>query len=689
MALHAQLFEFNLPEGENLPEATFGESQYADLLNAADSLDLLAIGIRPDSIRQLLEYRRSYGPLLSPYELQQLPAWDEELTAYCLQQLSLRDGPGRENKIQIHKPFGLAPSRDGKYLSAGTRELRSSVKFKPALAPAARPLQLRLRFRLHDPKNMSFGMALEKDAGEPWRYPSRPLPDYSSLHFFLRPGRGAFTAIAAGDYELRLGQGLLIRQGFGLFKSTASESMLAGGVRLKPHTGMDETRYLRGLALEWQLPAHVPLSLLLFASHKRVDAHMDSLHQQVFSLPETGAHPESSADWRKALPETLLGGSLRYQALSGLQLSLNAIQLSYPIPLQTQAGEAPYRLYQFSGRRNIRFSLDHKLQVQQALFFGELAISDRGFPALVQGLLLPFGKPLDLGILYRYYHPGYVDRYADAFSEASSPHNEHGLYLSIRYRHTPHWTFEAYADLWKKPWLSYNYPSPRRGYDTRLRIQWKRRKLAQAYIQFRFESREQFTAGIPPILFQQSRGWRFHFIYRLTPSLEWRMRLEQRRLQSTTPENSLSLPADGHSYQAGLSKGDSLSLPADGHSHQAGLSKGDALSLSKGDALSLSKGVLFYQELVFARLGSPLRWNIRWTHYRTDNYDARIYAYERGLLDQHGISAFYGSGQRLRLNLRYKIAKNWSAELGVRWDFRGKEVLAEGVEIMAQVLGRL
>jgi len=91
-ALQAQALEFNLPDSEELPEATFGESQYADLLNAADSLELLGIGIRPDSIHQLLRYRRTYGPLLSPYELQQLPDWDQALATYCLQQLLLREG---------------------------------------------------------------------------------------------------------------------------------------------------------------------------------------------------------------------------------------------------------------------------------------------------------------------------------------------------------------------------------------------------------------------------------------------------------------------------------------------------------------------------------------------------------------------------------------------------------------------
>ena len=639
MALQAQIYEFNLPETDDLPEATFGESQYAELLNAADSLDLAGIGILPDSIRQLLQYRREYGPLLSPYELQQLPAWDESLTAYCLQQLLLKDGEEGFKRSPSHS----FPRQLNARLAAGSRDLRSSIRFKPALPPEARPLQMRLRFRLQYQQQMSFGLALEKDAGEPWTYPQQPLPDYRSLHFFLRPEGRILRAMAAGDYELRLGQGLLIRQGFGLFKSTAPESMVAGGPRLKPHSGMDETRFLRGLAFEARLPRQPDFHLLVFASRKAVDARIDSVSQTVSSLPETGSHPLSSVPWRKALPETLFGASLRWQAAPSRQWTLNAMRLSYPLPLQAPGEEVPYRLYAMDGKQQFRISLDHKMQFKQVLLFGEFALCDGRYPALVQGLLAPFGKFLDLGILYRYYHPGYGDRYADAFSEGSSPRNEQGLYLSLRYRLTRRWTLEAYGDLWKKPWLSYNYPSPRRGYDTRILLQWKRRKLAQVYLQVRFQSREQFKAGAPG--FEQSQSWRFHLVYKLTPSLEWRCRLEEKRVGEVSKRT---------------------------------------LSLSKG-----TFGNLFYQELVFARLGSPLRWNIRWTHYRTDSYDARIYAYERGLLDQHAISAFYGSGQRLRLNTRYKISKQWTAELGLSWDFQSQKISAEGMEIMAQIVWRM
>ncbi len=634
--LSAQSTEFELPEGTveglvPLSEDAFEESRYAELLNLADSSDLAALGFRGDTLRQFLEYRRVSGPFLSPYELQQLPAWNTSLIAFCLKGLEAKpNSSSTKNRSSIfHVPFG-------KYFSSGNRQIRLSMRRSVATPAAARPLHFRLRFYGQYRQELHWGLALEKDAGEPWRYPqTASLPDYHSFHFLLRPPSGNIRSLALGDYELRLGQGLLIYQGYGLFKGGPPESLPAGGPRLRAHTGMDEMRFLRGAAVEFQNRKQ-NLEYLVFASHKKTDARLDSLSGSVYSLPQTGYHPLSSSFWRKQLGETLLGNSLLWKPLEDSKLAFNLLYLQYDSPLQLR-GDKPYQRHRFVGQQSLRFSLDYRFHLKQGLFFGEWALAEKRYPALVQGLLLPLGQKLDISLLYRYYHPGYTDFYAAPFSAASAARNEHGLYMGFRYHFLHHWQVEGYADLWKKPWLSYNYNSPRRAYDGQLRLEWHRRKRGKAYLLFRFKNQEQFKTEIPSLYYERLLSWRLHFLHKLSPALEWRMRLERK------------------SWVAPAGK---------------------------------SQGLLFYQELVFAKLGSPLRWNMRWTHYRSDSYDARLYAYERGLLDQHRISLFSGSGQRIRLNTRYKFTKIWTAEWSASLDFHSKKISAEGVEISTQIIAR-
>ncbi len=634
--LPAQNAEFELPEGSpeelvSFSEDAFEESRYAELLNLADSSDLVALGLSGDTLRQFLEYRRLNGPFLSPYELQQLPAWNTSLIAFCLKTLE-----ANANKASTTGGGSLFRLPFGKYFSSGYRQIRLSMRRSATAPSAARPLHFRLRVHGQYRRNLQWGLALEKDAGEPWQYSQTTfLPDYHSFHFLLRPPSGNLRALALGDYELRLGQGLLIYQGYGLYKGGPPESLLAGGPRLRAHTGMDEMRFLRGAALELQNRRR-HLEYLIFASRKKIDARLDSLSSSIYSLPQTAYHPSSSVSWRKQLGETLLGNSLLWRPRENSKLAFNLLYLRYDRPLQLERSK-PYQLHRFVGQQSLRLSLDHRLQLKQALFFGEWALAEMRYPALMQGLLLPLGQGLDISLLYRYYHPAYTDFYAAPFSESSAARNEHGLYLGFRYSPLPHWQLEGYCDLWKKPWLSYNYNSPRRAYDGQLRLEWHRRKRGKAYLLFRFKTKEQFKTELPALYYERLHSWRFHFLHKLSPALEWRMRLERKLW--TAPSGK-------------------------------------------------SRGMLFYQELVFAKLGSPLRWNVRWTHYRSDSYDARLYAYERGLLDQHRISVFTGSGQRIRLNTRYKFAKIWTAEWGLSLDFHSRKISAEGIEISTQIIGR-
>ena len=68
-------------------------------------------------------------------------------------------------------------------------------------------------------------------------------------------------------------------------------------------------------------------------------------------------------------------------------------------------------------------------------------------------------------------------------------------------------------------------------------------------------------------------------------------------------------------------------------------------------------GFLAYQDLVFRKLGSPLQLTGRICLFDTDDYDARIYAYENDVLYAYSVPAFSDQGMRLYAIARYTVTR--------------------------------
>ena len=65
-------------------------------------------------------------------------------------------------------------------------------------------------------------------------------------------------------------------------------------------------------------------------------------------------------------------------------------------------------------------------------FFGEVARSENGGIAYVNGVLLGLDKTISASLLYRDYSKEYQREYANAFAERSSQ-NEKGVYFGLEF----------------------------------------------------------------------------------------------------------------------------------------------------------------------------------------------------------------------------------------------------------------
>ena len=57
----------------------------------------------------------------------------------------------------------------------------------------------------------------------------------------------------------------------------------------------------------------------------------------------------------------------------------------------------------------------------------------------------------------------------------------------------------------------------------------------------------------------------------------------------------------------------------------------------------------------------PLTAELQGSYFHTDDYDSRIYIYEKGLLYSFYTPSFQGEGVRLAIHFRYDMNKHWTA----------------------------
>ena len=226
-------------------------------------------------------------------------------------------------------------------------------------------------------------------------------------------------------------------------------------------------------------------------------------------------------------------------------------------------------------------------------------------------MLISTAANVDMSFVYRNISKGYQSLYTNAFTENSLPTNEKGFFSGITIRPTDAWRIDAYADIYKFPWLKYRVNAPSTGSDYVGQITYKPNKLFEIYTRFKSEKKSinynPSDLTLSPIIAQPKQNWRTQFSYKLNSMFTFRSRVE-------------------------------------------------AVWFDKNGKAS-EKGFLMYADVLFSSPLKSLSGNIRLQYFETDGYNSRIYAYENDVLYSFSIPVFYGKGYRYYLNLNYDITR--------------------------------
>ncbi len=611
-------------------------------LNSASWEDLQELFLLSDlQINDLIVHREAYGKFISIYELQSLKFWDMNTINLVLPFVKVADKLDQlhvslkealdQGKFEAFFRYQRIPERKNAY-----EEVPDSIQQNSNSYYYGNPDRYYTRLRFKYRTNLSVGITAEKDPGEQFFQGAQKNGfDFYSAHAFYKGGK-YIKSVALGDYQIQIGQGLNLWSGYAFGKTADATNVKKSANTLRPYTSVDETRFMRGAAVDLGLG---DFSLTLFGSSKGVDGSIvtDSLLDEIefaSSINLTGFHRTNSEIARKnVLQEHLGGANLRY-AKRSLQLGIAATYQGYDRDLIRDT--LPYNQFDFRGRSTMGLSADYSWVFRNFNFFGETGYSTQSKSwANVHGVLFSLDSRVAMSMVYRNYQRGYHTFYNAGFAEASRTQNEKGLYTGIKINFTRAFTVNSYVDVFKFPWLRYQVDAPSQGHEWMIQPSYKPNRSFEIYFRFREQVRPKNSRDsdgtVTAIEDVQQRNYRLNLSYKVMEGVRLKSRVEYVTInrRSNTPES----------------------------------------------------GFMVSQDVIYKPKSLPFSFALRYALFDTDSYDSRIYTYENNALYVFSSPSYYYQGSRAYVLIRYKFLRR--CDLWARYGtsiFANRSSIGSGAE---------
>jgi hypothetical protein len=461
----------------------------------------------------------------------------------------------------------------------------------------------------------------EKDAGEPL-FNSKYIKsfDFISAHLYLENINPRIRSIVLGDYTLRLGQGLILDNGFSIGKSFQFGSIVKTPSVFKPYQSVRESEMLRGIASKLKLSKN--MNLLLFYSSKKVDGNtivtgsIDSneVENRISSLQTTGLHRSISELEDKNSVQLQYAGLAVDYALQTLRVGFNGVYKNQD-PALTNENRLD-RLFISEDKEQYFSSIHHQWIFKNLTLSGEWAMDKNTNHAILENAIFSLGRKAEALISYRNFHPGFYNDLSNTISSSTLSWNEKGCYIALNVYPSKKWTINGSLDFTAFPWLKYQNDLSTRRSEYSVRIQYTERKKWFTYLQYRRRNKDLNATNSSNekeklIILEESDQLRLHLETKLNSDWTWRSRIEFHWLNT-----------DGKS----------------------------------------EKGMLISQDLLFKSIEARYSGNFRFAIFDISDYDARIYSFENDVLYQYSLPAYNGRGIRAYMNFRYRPVSRISLE---------------------------
>ncbi|NML22702.1 helix-hairpin-helix domain-containing protein [Pseudoflavitalea sp. G-6-1-2] len=593
--------EESIPEDDDELMAMDQFIRHPIALNEATAAQLQLLQIlHPWQINNFLLYRSAFGKLLSRYELQAIPGWDSATIRQLLPYVTLNE------KAASDRPL-FRRFRGGEQQVL----LRSGKLFKEA-KPA-----VFVRYRYQFKQQLQWGFTGEKDAGESFfRGAQKEGFDHTGFHLFVRR-IGPLQALAIGDFQVNLGQGLIQWQSMS-FAPTPVLSIKKQSEWLKPYSAAGELNYHRGIAVS---AGNKHLKTGAFFSYRKVTGRTDTDSSGEFltGFDASGYHRTVLEQQRRKNTTLMVTGAMMQYKTNHWHLGFNAVGYRTSKPFRPPP--ALYRKFGIEGNTWHNASIDGSATLQNFHLFWEWAVDKRMTTAFTAGTMISLSRHFNMAIHYRNFSKKYQALFSSAIAQNASPGNEEGWLLRWEWQPARNWKLQGSADIFRFPWLKYRIDAPAIGHEYLFMAIYQPSRRAE--LQFRYQhSLKPLNANAENVENQvikypgsaERRQWRWQCLWKISENFSLKQRVDY--------------------LLAGIRR-----------------------------AGNLQTGISAFMEAT-RRVGRKWMFNTRLHFFDTDTYESRIYGMERDLLYSYSMPAFAGKAIRTYALARCKWGNQKAAKRG-------------------------
>ncbi len=450
-------------------------------------------------IQNLRTYIEEKGKLVTLFELQVIDGFDFQTIQKLIPFITINS----EDFNSDDRPLleRILTETNNHLITRFERTLEEKRGYTPPSDPddtryTGSPDKIYLRYRVSRPGDFSFGFTTEKDPGEAiiWDPETKRYGmDYWSAHAMLE-NQGKFRRVIVGDYQLQLGQGLLLGAGFNVGKGAETiNTVQRVSLGIRPYTSVLESGFLRGVAGTYKVDDK--LSLTGFLSSLNQDANIrtgqgENGFEEVFSSIQTsGLHrTPTEIENKRSINEKVAGLNVEFRPSPLFNLGGTFLINRFDVPILRS--DEPYNRFEFSGTNNINVGLYSNYSWRGFSFFGETAISKSGGVGGIVGFTKDLTSRFEFALIFRHFDRDFHSFRGTAFSESSRNINEKGVYWGIKYTFDRKFFLTAYYDSFRFPWLKFRVNNPSNGNDYLIRLNYNPGRGVRIYGQFRREIKE-------------------------------------------------------------------------------------------------------------------------------------------------------------------------------------------------------
>lgn len=565
-----------------------------------DELSLIP-GLSIEQISDIIKYRDRYGEMRSIEELSLIESVDQPLRLF-LSHFLVAAPIEKKGWIATAVNDSLRSSRwHGDVLSSLSVPLYERVGDRGAYLGGKYKYGVKVTGQYTS--KIKYGIVAAQDAGEPFgKAGNRYGMDYYSFFVALKD-LGRFSNITVGRYRVRYGMGLVQNNNYSFGKQSMMSVAGRSANVISPHSSRSEGNYFQGIAAAFQLSRDFTLSA--FTSYRYLDATLNE-DGTAATLITSGYHrTETEMGKKYNTVEMTSGGHVAYKHNAwhgGATFVYNWFNRTLAPSLSSL-----YRRFYPRGDAFWNASIDYGYTAPRFAFSGETAIDSCGNIATLNTIHWKANHDITLTAVQRFYSYRYTALHANAFSDGGKVQNENGAYLGLAWKMSRRLTLDAYTDFSYSAWPKYMIGRESYSWDNTVALTCKHRDWTWL-ARYRFRLRQRDDKNQDDALMNRYDHRLRISATRSSVSLTWRTQLDGSWLNTKYENNYGWMLSESATWKA------SRWLEVSGNA----------------------------------------------AYFHTDNYDTRLYAYERSMLSTFYMPAFYGEGIRLALHAKATLSKHFT-----------------------------